>query len=120
MSLGSSSSWESLSHSSKGIKAARLADQIRDYLATWTHQDFPQSFLSITQVTLEPDYSRATAWVELLNPTDKTAFQKLIKRQGEYQAKLYRALGKISCPRLVFKLDDRPDLNQRFDELLKS
>ena len=104
----------------KAIKAAQLADQIRDYLAQWSSEDLFVLFYSITQVTLETDMLSATIWVDVLRPEDETkVMRELTHRQGEYQHKLQRVLQRRTIPRITFKLDEGESLGQRMDDLLK-
>jgi ribosome-binding factor A len=105
----------------KGIKAARIADQIRDYMAQWTRQDMPQTLFSITQVTLTPDLGKAIIWVEAYKTEETEKLVAALRKKGPYyQHRLITTLKKRAVPELVFEADKTQDLNQRFDELLKS
>jgi ribosome-binding factor A len=105
----------------KGARAARMADQIRDYIAIWSHEEYSGYIFSITQVTLTPDKGKATVWVEVSDSSQQAAVFAMLRRNaGRFQHRLHKALGKQSGPVLEFELDDNLDLNLRFDELLKS
>jgi len=104
----------------KAVKAAQLADQIRDYLAAWTAQDFLGYFFSVTQITLKPDLSVAIVWIDILRPEEsKLIMRKLNQRVSVYQHSLQRSLQRRMIPHLEFRLDDREERNQQFDRLLK-
>ena len=92
----------------KGIQAARLADQIRDYTALWSRQDLPGYLFSFTNVTISPDKGRATLWFEVLNPEQMPVIvRKLEALLPSYQRKLSVQLGKRGCPRLYLAPDPR-------------
>ena len=92
----------------KGIQAARLADQIRDYVATWARQDLPGYLFSFTNVTVNATKSHAILWFEVLNPDQMgTIVRKLEENLPTYQRKLSVQLGKRSCPRLKLAPDPR-------------
>ncbi|MEI6477893.1 MAG: ribosome-binding factor A [bacterium] len=105
----------------RSTRAARLADQIRDYLASWSQQDHPGYIFSLTQVTLTPDRSRATVWVQVSQPDQRdTVLAFLRKDASNYHRKLLKALAKQNAPLLTYKLDDSQALNKLFDQLLQS
>ena len=105
----------------QAIKAAQLADQLRDYLATWTTQDLAGYLFTITQVTLSTDLRQATAWVDILQEKDKTVvMQQLEKKKKTYQNKLHQHLKRHIIPVLHFRYDDQVQLEARFTELLNS
>jgi ribosome-binding factor A len=102
------------------IKANKLADQIRDYLSDWTLKDMVGSFFSITQVTLSTDLQEATVWIECLNTLDQTKiFARLQKNRSKYQHNLSLALARRSSPKIIFKIDNSPEILAHFDSLLK-
>ena len=103
----------------KAVKAAQLADQIRDYLAQWSSQDLFGYFFSITQVTLQLDMQSATAWVDVLQP-EHTAkvMRELTRRMPTYQHRLQQVLQRRNIPRLTFKIDEQEELSARMDKLL--
>lgn len=97
----------------RSIKAAQLADQIRDYLAAWTAREYPGSFVVVTQVTLTPNLREATAWVRLIGNEAKTSRQLIADTKG-YQHKLRGALKRAHIPTLQFAFETEseglPDL----------
>ena len=104
----------------KSVKAAQLADQIRDYLALWIVRDFPGLIITVSQVTLTPDLRGATIWVSPLNSTNiPEVLKKLSLKEGRYTHLLHRAMSRHLIPTLHFKLDDRPRIEAHFDDLLK-
>lgn len=104
----------------KAIKAAQLADQIRDYLATWASQDFPGALFAITQVTLTPDLRQATIWVDVLIPdSEKKIIAELNKKRNSYRHKLAQTFQRRSVPILTFSLDDHESIALQLDALLK-
>jgi ribosome-binding factor A len=103
----------------QAIKAAQLADQLRDYLAQWTAKDLAGYFFTITYVTLSPDLQRATAWVDVLRPDDtRVVLRRLEKEAPGYQRQLSRTLRRQNIPTIHFALDNRESAAQRIDELL--
>jgi ribosome-binding factor A len=100
------------------IKAAQLADQIRDYIATWISRDFPGSFLSVTQVTLSIDRRHATVWISSYNDNLKI-LEALQKREKEYQRELSRAIKRFSAPTIHFSPDTSTADAEHIDSLLK-
>jgi ribosome-binding factor A len=96
----------------KGIQAARLADQIRDYLAHWSQADLPGYFFSITQVTFSPSLQDATIWLDILDVTTAdrvvSGFNRLLPG---YQRRLHQALQKRALPRLHISLESTPLLD---------
>ena len=88
----------------RNIKAAQLADQIRDYLAAWTARDYPGSFVVVTDVTLNPKLTTARVWVRI-NKNEGVIFQKLLKATKHYQQKLVVTLPRFRVPFIMFALD---------------
>ena len=104
----------------KAIKAAQLADQIRDYLSLWTTTDLRGYFFSITQVTLSNDLQFATVWVDVLSKEqEKMIMANLDRRLKIYQSKLVHEMQKRVIPYLKFRIDDSQERSERFDQLLK-
>lgn len=104
----------------KAIKAAQLADQIRDSLAEWTSRDLPGYFFSITQVTLTPDLTRATVWVDSLVAKEQSnIINKLNKNVYSYQKELGKKLRRKYVPKISFVPDEREALMKHIDNLLK-
>lgn len=102
----------------RSIKAAQLADQIRDYLAAWTAQDFPGARFSLTEVTLTPDLLKATVWVESFDPEVlRTTLPKLAQKANTYRGRLYQSLQRRGVPFLSFLPDERAKMAQTLDSL---
>lgn len=91
------------------VRAAQLADQIRDYLAAWTARVQPGSFVSVTGVTLTPNLKVATVWVRVIG-NEQAALQALEKQRRSYQHRLVTTLPRFKVPAISFALDVRPDL----------
>lgn len=85
------------------IKAAQLADQIRDYVAIWLLKDFPNAFLSVDQVTLDGNMLTATIWL-FKSSTAPIYMGDIAPKAKEYQKKLSTQLKRRTVPKLVFKL----------------
>lgn len=106
--------------SQPAIRAAQLADGIRDFLAKEIARDFAGSLITIMQVTLSPDLQEATIWVTTYNQEDRgRILQKLRAAGREYQRKLHKTLRRHSIPRLVFRPDYSVEDSDRIDALLK-
>jgi len=104
----------------KAIKAAKLADQIRDYVAAWIVSDLQGTFCSITQVTLSPDLRQATLWVSFLYPDQAPkGMRQLASLLPTYRHRLSQQMQRKILPTLTAKIDNSAELNQQFDELLK-
>ena len=104
----------------RAVKAARMADQIRDNMAVWTHQEMPGYIFSISQATLSLDLSEAFVWVEVFDQAkQKEVLQKLNAKRHIFQRKLNAFPGKLALVKIRFRLDDSADLQKRFDDLLK-
>ncbi len=92
----------------EAIKAARFADQIRDYVASWSSQDLPGYFFSLTAVTLNPSGTHAVIWVDCydLNQS-KTILSRLSEKAGHYKRRLHQTMQKQHIPDLSFRIDSR-------------
>ena len=105
----------------KGIKAARIVDQVRDYIAEWTHEDLVGYIFSITQVTLSTDMRLATAWVEVYDEKDQQKVLNFLKKnQGKYQRQLNSKAGKLAMLKVQFQADESEKFQKQFDNLLMS
>ncbi len=74
------------------LKAAQLADLIRDNVAAWISAEYPGSFVSVFDVTLTPDLQLATLWVRAFDERGKRAIASFRKREGELTRHLARSL----------------------------
>lgn len=92
------------------IRAAQLADLIRDYLAVWIARDYPGSFIGVSAVTLSPSLKKATAWLTF--PTGNEAlFLDIQKKARHYQHLLVTNVTRYKVPTIVFTIDTRPELS---------
>lgn len=103
----------------KGAKAVRLADQIRDLVAAWILKDVPGCFVSVVQVQLSENLQRATVWLEAFDQPAKAAIGRIKRLTPQYQARLYREMGRRNIPTISFRESHLADADQRLDELLK-
>lgn len=102
----------------KGAKAAKLADQIRDYLAAWIREDFPGCLVSVAHVQLSTNLQQATIWIEGFTANTGAVVRDLQKEQRRYQQRLYRALDKRAIPAIRFMESKGADDQDRIDRLL--
>jgi ribosome-binding factor A len=91
------------------IRAAQLADQIRDYLATWVAREYPGSFLVVSAVTLAPNMHKAVVCIKFPGD-DVRLYSKLRKRTSYFQHQLTLHMTRFRVPRIVFTIDTRPEL----------
>jgi ribosome-binding factor A len=104
----------------KAIRAAQLADQIRDYLAEWSQQDLVGYIFSLTQVTVSTNLERATAWVTVFNTEQEAAvISRLNHKSGEYKKKLYRHMQRQTLPNIEFRPERNSEMDAAFSQLLK-
>lgn len=85
----------------KSIKAAQLADFIRDNLSSWLYLDFRNPYLSVTHVAFNLSMTEAIVWVTI-GENDGALVSKINKQIPEYQRKLNHTLQRRKCPRLTF------------------
>jgi ribosome-binding factor A len=102
-----------------GIRATQVADLIRDTVAPWIQRDNAGFFVSINQVTLVADMSRATVWVSVYpaNGAGKV-LGNLRKKAGQYGRDLRKQVSRHSVPILFFELDSIEEEAGRIDDLL--
>lgn len=106
--------------SQPAIRAAQLADQIRDFLAEKVARDFTGYLITITQVTLSPDLQKATVWVTSYVPEEKELILNRLRKEGSrYQRELHRSLRRHHGPKLHFQSDYSVEDGERIDQLLK-
>jgi ribosome-binding factor A len=106
--------------SQQAIRAAQLADGIRDFLAKEIARDFTGYLITVSQVTLSPDLLDATVWVTTFRAEDKRkVLQKLRTASRGYQRNLHKQLRRHTSPRLRFEADYNVEEGERLDELLK-
>ena len=103
----------------KAVKAAQLADQVRDYIAQWSAQDMPGYLFCVTQVTLSTDLQHAILWVDILQrEKQRQILAELGRLAPKYQQRLHREIQRQHLPQISFRLDDRSQVEERFDQLL--
>ncbi len=103
-----------------GIKAAQLADAIRDSLAGPIQQRCPGFIVSVTGVTLSEDKQRANVWVRTY-PVEKSteALQVLKKAQGALQRELIRSLPRRAVPHIELRQDTSVEAEEELSSLLR-
>lgn len=107
-------------HTSKvSIKAAQLADAVRDALALPLQQDHPGCILSITNVTLSDDKSRATVWLRFF-PAEQGSktLASATRKRAHYQRILQSKLPRRMVPQISFALDNSIEESAKLDSLL--
>lgn len=106
--------------SNKGVKAAQLADHIRDLAAVFLLRELSGApLVTITQVNLTPDLQQATIWfrvfpVEQLAKTTTRLNRLAPKLQHEISQKMQRRF----VPKLRFQADQSVESSQTLDNLL--
>ena len=90
------------------IRAAQLADAIRDTIAGWLHADYPGSILTVSDVTLTPDNRTATVWILALTDRDRSALKRISRDGARYTHRLRHALTRRNVPELTFR-EDMPE-----------
>lgn len=92
--------------SDPGIRAAQLADQMRDYLAEWIARDFAGYLISVSQVTLRADLHVANVWLTFFGVEDEAALLASVRRRGrQYQRDLNGRVSRHKLPKLTFYLE---------------
>ena len=101
------------------IKAAQLADAVRDALAQPVQRLTRDCIVSITNVTLSDDKSLATVWIRVF-PVERAGqvLHTLRKSAGYLQSELNRALPRRMVPRILFRLDGSIEAEEALDALL--
>ena len=105
----------------RAIRATQLADQMRDYLASWVRIDFPSELLSVTSVTLRPNLRDATVWVSCYRNEDILRLTKKVKaKERFYQKKLNATMQRRGLPNIHFTVTGLTDTAEPFSpQLLK-
>src|ERR1044072_3316191 len=105
---------------SSAIRAAQLADQIRDYVAEWIARDLPGYLLTVTQVTLSPDLQKGTVWVASFKLEHLQSGLRTLKGlEKTYSRALYQKLRRHSAPHISFVADKSIEEAERIEQLLK-
>lgn len=102
-----------------GIKAAQLADAIRDALAGPIQQRCPGYIVSVTMVTLSEDKQHAILWIRAY-PQESIlkCLATLRKAKGPLQRDLVRALPRRAVPIIEFRQDNSLEAEQELSSLL--
>lgn len=120
-----------MKHTEKGGSKApsqrqlRVAEEIRHVLAHMlTHDDLfieglKPSFIMITQVTISPDLSYATAFVETIGETDVDEQIKLLNtHKGAFRYQVGKKVRLRIVPDIIFKADKRFAVSEHINHLL--
>ena len=103
-----------------GIRATQLADLIRDHVAQWIHRDHAGIFVSVNQVTLKTDLSKATVWVTVFPEKFRgQTMTSLQKKSSAYSKALRTVIRRHSVPVITFSLDTSAEDEAAIDTLLK-
>lgn len=89
----------------RSSRAARLADQIRDYLALWLNRDFPGALVSVGSVQLSTSGHQATVWLRFLATTERSPLKNIVQKTSYYQFQLRQSLNRAAVPAISFRLE---------------
>lgn len=106
----------------------RVAEEIRHVLAKMLSQDevfidgLKPSFIMITQVTISPDLSYATAFVETIGDAVNLDEQitLLNRHKGVFRYKVGKSIRLRIVPDIIFKSDNRFAASKYINDLLNS
>lgn len=106
----------------------RVAEEIRHVLAKMLSQDevfidgLKPSFIMITQVTISPDLSYATAFVETIGEMVNLDEQitLLNRHKGVFRYKVGKSIRLRIVPDIIFKSDNRFAASKYINDLLNS
>ena len=106
----------------------RVAEEIRHVLAKMLSQDevfiegLKPSFIMVTQVTISPDLSYATAFVETIG--DAVSLDEQItllnRHKGVFRYKIGKSVRLRIVPDIIFKSDNRFAASKYINDLLNS
>lgn len=106
----------------------RVAEEIRHVLARMLSQDevfiegLKPSFIMVTQVTISPDLSYATAFVETIG--DAVSLDEQIallnRHKGVFRYKIGKSVRLRIVPDIIFKSDNRFAASKYINDLLNS
>jgi ribosome-binding factor A len=106
-------------HSPKSIKAAQLADLIRDLIASYIQKEVHGSIITVSSVTMNPDLQRATAWVRVFPSENSHQMLKQLRNSlGKYQTLLKNDLARKNMPKLYLELDTTLEDENHINSLL--
>lgn len=89
----------------KGARAARLADLLRDYLATWIHEDYPGRLVTVSDIQLSSNKQQATVWLSSFDQSGYQAAVEISTRSARYQHLLHTKLDRRAIPLLHFVVE---------------
>ena len=106
----------------------RVAEEIRHVLAKMLSQDevfiegLKSSFIMVTQVTISPDLSYATAFVETIGDAVNLDEQitLLNRHKGVFRYKIGKSVRLRIVPDIIFKSDNRFAASKYINDLLNS
>lgn len=106
----------------------RVAEEIRHVLAKMLSQDevfiegLKPSFIMVTQVTISPDLSYATAFVETIGDAVNLDEQitLLNRHKGVFRYKIGKSVRLRIVPDIIFKSDNRFAASKYINDLLNS
>ena len=105
----------------------RVAEEIRHVLGKMLSQDevfiegLAPSFIMITQVTISPDLSYATAYVETIGNVNSDEQIVLLNRhKGVFRYRIGKSVRLRIVPDIIFKSDTRFAASQYINDLLNT
>lgn len=110
----------------EGLKQQRMADAIREKIATSIIHELKDPrvqglMITITKVEMTPDLKLARVYVSILDK--EKDHQKILKglknAKGFLKSKVGQNIKLRHVPDLEFKLDESLDYSERIDQLLK-
>ena len=105
----------------------RVAEEVRHVLGKMLSQEdlfidgLKSSFIMITQVTISPDLSYATAFVETVGDTNVDEQIALLnKHKGVFRYRIGKSVRLRIVPDIIFKADQRFAVSNHINELLNT
>jgi ribosome-binding factor A len=106
-------------HSPRSIKAAQLADLIRDLYAGYIQREVAGVFVTVTSVTVSPDLLYATVWLRVFPPVEtERTLQRLQSAQRSFQNMLSKDLKRKMVPRVRLSIDTTQEDSEHINSLL--
>lgn len=105
----------------------RVAEEIRHVLAKMLMEDnlfiegFKPTYIMVTEVTISPDFSYATAYIQGIGDVDTDEQIDLLnKHKGAFRYRIGKSVRLRIVPDIVFKSDSGFETSRYIDELLNS
>lgn len=105
----------------------RVAEELRHVIAKMLSQDevfvegLKPAYIMITQVTISPDLSYATAFVETIGDVNTDEQIALLNRhKGVFRYRIGKMVRLRIVPDIIFKSDNRFAVSQHINELLNT